>query len=63
MHQEIWQRFGSIKGVGINHRVVRNEWIKTRDFTPLAAKAWKETLRDTLDDIKLYEESKELTPS
>jgi len=54
---EIWERFGSIHAVGINHRDIRNKWMNTRDFKPLAAKAWKETLRDTLGDIKLYEES------
>lgn len=46
-----------MKGVMLNHRMIRDEWVKTRDFAPLAAKAWKETLRDVIDDIKLYEES------
>lgn len=57
IRQEVWQRYGSIKGVGISHRTIRNEWVRSRDFTPLAAKAWKETLRDVIDDIKLYEEA------
>jgi IS605 OrfB family transposase len=57
LRQEVWQRFGSINGVGANHRDIRSDWIKGRDFSPLPAKAWKETLRDSLDDIKLYEES------
>lgn len=57
LRKEIWQRFGSINGVGTNHRTIRSDWVKIRDFKPLAAKAWKETLRDTLDDIKLYEEA------
>ena len=55
VRSEVWQRFGSIKGVGVSHRTIRTEWVKNRDFTPLPAKAWKETLRDALDDIKLYE--------
>src|SRR3989338_2305331 len=57
LRKEIWQRFGSLKGVGIDHRTIRDEWVKTRDFSPLPAKAWKKTLRDVLDDIKMYEES------
>ena len=57
VRQEVWHRFGSINGVGKNHREIRSDWVKNRDFSPLPAKAWKETLRDTLDDIKLYEEA------
>lgn len=57
LRKEVWHRFGSINGVGANHRVIRSGWVKNRDFSPLPAKAWKETLRDVLDDIKLYEES------
>jgi IS605 OrfB family transposase len=57
VRKEVWQRYGSINGVGANHRVIRNDWVKSRDFSPLPAKAWKETLRDALDDIKLYEEA------
>lgn len=57
LRKEIWHQFGSINGVGRNHREIRDNWVQTKDFKPLAAKAWKETLRDTLDDIKLYEES------
>ena len=57
VRSDIWRRFGSLNGVGVNPRTIRNGWIKTRDFSPLPAKAWKETLRDALDDIKLYEAS------
>lgn len=57
LRKEIWQRFGSLAGVGVNHRKIRDEWVKTRDFLPLPAKAWKETLRDVIDDIDMYEES------
>ena len=58
LRSEIWHRFGSINGVGVNHRSIRTDWVKNRDFSPLPAKAWKETLRDVLDDIKLYEAKK-----
>lgn len=57
VRSEVWQRYGSINGVGVNHRDIRKDWVHNRDFSPLPAKAWKETLRDALDDIKLYEES------
>ncbi|HDN26117.1 MAG TPA: MerR family DNA-binding transcriptional regulator, partial [Thioploca sp.] len=55
IRSEVWQSFGSINSVGINHRTVRTDWVKSRDFSPLPAKAWKETLRDALDNIHLYE--------
>ncbi len=55
VRNEVWQRFGSINGVGVNHRCIRTDWVKSHDFSPLPAKAWKETLRDGLNDIRLYE--------
>lgn len=57
LRKEIWHRFGSIHGVGANHRSIRDQWVKARNFYPLPAKSWKETLRVVLDDISLYEES------
>lgn len=57
IRKEIWQRFGSLNGVGVNHRKIRDDWVKNRSFLPLPAKAWKETLRDVLDDISMYEEA------
>jgi IS605 OrfB family transposase len=57
LRKEIWQRFGSVSGSGVNHRVIRDGWVKTRDFSPLPAKAWKETLRNVLDDINMYEKA------
>ncbi len=55
VRSEVWQRFGSINGVGVNHRDIRMDWVKSHDFFPLPAKAWKETLRDGLNNIRLYE--------
>ena len=57
LRKEVWHRFGSLKGSGVDFRELRNNWVKTRDFSPLPAKAWKETLRDVLDDISMYEEA------
>ena len=55
LRKEIWQRYGSIKGVGRSYYDIRKEWVASKVFPQLSAKVWKETLRDTLDDIKLYE--------
>lgn len=55
VRSEVWHRFGSINGVGVNHREIRTEWVEAKKYSHLPAKAWKETLRDTLDDIRLYE--------
>ncbi|KOR29156.1 transposase, partial [Achromatium sp. WMS3] len=27
LRSEIWQRFGSINGVGVFHRTIRDEWV------------------------------------
>ena len=60
LRKEVWQRFGSIRGSGIDFRTLRNDWVKNRSFQPLPAKAWKETLRDVLDDIAMYDEAVKL---
>jgi hypothetical protein len=60
LRKETWHRFGSINGSGLDFRELRNEWVKTRDFSPLPAKAWKETLKNVLDDIAMYEEASKL---
>ena len=54
VRNEVWQRFGSINGVGMSHRKIRTDWVAHRNFSPLPAKAWKETLRDGIDNIALY---------
>ncbi|MEU0151579.1 transposase [Micromonospora fulviviridis] len=52
---EVWQRYGSINGVGagLRDRQVRNQWLT--DGTHLqfgvSANAWKETVRDAMADI------------
>ncbi|MFF4894292.1 RNA-guided endonuclease TnpB family protein [Micromonospora chersina] len=53
---EVWQRYGSINGVGagVRDRQVRNRWLT--DGTHLRfgvlANAWKETVRDAMADIE-----------
>lgn len=52
VRSEVWQRFGSIAGVGAKDRTIRDQWIKQeRNFNTLAT-PWKETLRDAMADIK-----------
>jgi hypothetical protein len=51
---------GLVNGSGIDFRTLRNDWVKNRDFNPLPAKDWKETLRDVLDDIAMYDEASKL---
>ena len=54
---EVWQRFGSIRGVGVKDRAIRDQWIKQkRDFAVLAT-PWKETLRDAIADIAMTVEA------
>jgi hypothetical protein len=33
LRKEVWHRFGSINGVGANHREIRSDWVKNRDFS------------------------------
>lgn len=57
VRSEVWQRFGSIAGVGLGDRTIRNQWLKEeRKFNTLA-NPWKETLRDALADISMNRES------
>lgn len=58
LRTDIWQRFGSISGVGMKDRSIRDLWLKEkRDFAPLTANAWKETLRDAKADISANREA------
>ena len=54
---EVWRRYGSIAGVGLNHRQVRDLWMTQGRTFDLPARLWKETLRDVLADIKAYREA------
>ncbi len=38
---EVWQRFGSLQGVGVNHREIRTDWVKNRDLSPCQRKRGK----------------------
>jgi tetrahydrodipicolinate N-succinyltransferase len=54
----IWHEFGSISGVAIkSDRQIRDKWLKEKRQFKVLANAWKETLRDSFDDIKAYREA------
>jgi IS605 OrfB family transposase len=57
LRQEVWHRYGSIEGVSLTHRQIRDEWLRDSREFDVPARLWKETLRDTFDDICLYREA------
>jgi len=57
LRSEIWQRFGSVNGVGKSDREIRDEWLQQKKEFDVPANAWKETLRDTVSDIKTSREA------
>jgi hypothetical protein len=58
IRSEVWQRFGSIKGVSIpSDRKIRDQWLQEPRQFKVSANAWKETLRDSFGNIKANRES------
>jgi IS605 OrfB family transposase len=57
VRSEVWQRFGSIQGVGLSDRQIRDGWLQEGRTFPVSANAWKETLRDAKGDITACMES------
>ena len=55
----VWDRFGSVRGVGVSDRTVRDLWIKdgTAAQFNAPANAWKEVVRDAVGDIKAHREA------
>ncbi|SDY49544.1 transposase, IS605 OrfB family, central region, partial [Allochromatium warmingii] len=51
IRSEVWQRFGSIQGVGVSDRQIRDAWLREGRTFPVLANAWKETLRDAKGNI------------
>jgi IS605 OrfB family transposase len=54
---EVWRRYGSVQGVGLTHRGIRDGWMAEDLRFDVPARLWKESLRDTFDDIGAYRES------
>ena len=57
LRAELWDRFGSVAGVGIEQRELRDQWLTEERKFDVPARLWKETLRDTMADIALYREA------
>ncbi|WP_422734794.1 RNA-guided endonuclease TnpB family protein [Micromonospora sp. WMMD558] len=58
VRSEVWQRYGSISGVGsgLKDRQVRDRWLAdgTHQRFGVLANAWKETARDAMADIAAH---------
>jgi hypothetical protein len=57
VRSEVWQRYGSMAGVKLRDRTIRDQWMKDKRDFGVSANAWKETLRDAVADIKAYREA------
>lgn len=53
VRSEVWQRYGSVHGVGLSDRKIRDRWMTdgTAAKFGVLANAWKETVRDAVADI------------
>ncbi|WP_199039819.1 zinc ribbon domain-containing protein [Glycomyces salinus] len=49
----VWRQFGSVQGVGVTDRQVRDRWMKdgTAASFGVLATPWKETVRDAMSDV------------
>ena len=57
IRSEVWQQYGSLKGVGVSDRTIRDQWLRANKKFPVAANAWKQTLSDAIGDIKASREA------
>ncbi len=57
LRTEIWQRYGSVQGVGLTSRQIRDRWLAEGRAFDVPARLWKATLRDTFADIVAYREA------
>ncbi len=57
VRKEVWHRYGSIAGVGISHRAIRDAWLAEGREFELPARIWKATLADVMGDIAAYREA------
>lgn len=61
LRSEVWQEFGSIKGLNFTHRQIRDQWLAKGKQFNVPARLWKETLRDVIADISSYREAAKVT--
>lgn len=57
LRTELWDRYGSVAGVGVDQRDLRDQWLAEKRQFNVPARLWKETLRDTMADIAMYREA------
>lgn len=57
IRSEVWQRFGSVNGVGLGDRTVRDGWLREGRVFNVGATPWKQTLCDAMGDIKACREA------
>ncbi|MGI8307364.1 zinc ribbon domain-containing protein [Saccharopolyspora hattusasensis] len=55
----VWNQFGSVAGVGVSDRTVRDKWMAdgTAASFGVPANAWKETVRDAVADIRAHRDA------
>lgn len=54
---KVWREYGSINGVALRDREIRDLWMKQGFDFKVPANSWKETLRDAVGDIKASREA------
>lgn len=59
VRSKVWREYGSVRGAGAGDRAIRDQWLAdgTAGTFGVLANAWKETLRDTVADIKATREA------
>ena len=58
----VWDRYGSITGVGLSDRQIRDAWMVDARATSLGvlANGWKGTVRDAVVGIRAHREARRL---
>jgi len=57
IRSEVWERFGSINGIGLRDRTIRDNWLKQGKQFNVGATHWKQTLCDAISNIKACREA------
>ncbi len=57
IRSEVWHRYGSIGGLRLRDRTIRDAWLVQGRKFPVSANAWKETLRDAKANIAMTVEA------
>lgn len=58
IRSDVWNRYGSLAGVDISYRDIRDTWLKIQYIpSSIPARLWKATLRDTFGDITANREA------